>query len=1324
MVDTFLRGAGGGSDEEESGGQNFTQTPDNLRSTDTFEGVMGICVGPIKGPVDGLKSVRLDNTPILNASGVYNFPGFVAIVSNGDPALFPQPLTLKLGAAAAPVAVNVGLVNTNTAAGQGSPGPWVTRTLPPVNPNYIDLRFIVQQLYTQDADGIYEGIATLEIQLKPTSKTTWVNPTINNSGSAPPAGTVTLIPGFINQYMAADVVDQNPGVVRGPNFVIDGKTTTPTVFELRIWVPTEGDYAGASWDVRARLLERADYSADPVFEKRIVSWESLSAVYSTKYGITEGWRGLSWFQLYGKASDQLSGVPEVTVDIDAKIVKVPPSNVFNPTTRVYSATIWDGSWASAWTNDPAWVINDALSDSLSGLALIAPGSHLNKWDALEASKWFSQLVPNGSGGSHPRYSMNVAQTGAMKAEEFIKYLAGAVGALAWDDGNGEWRMKVDKPENPVDIFTVDNIEGEFMYSHTDVDTRFNDYAGTFLNEAMDYREDTVHVYDNIEIALLGHKPTNIALVGCTNRQEAMRRLMLRLRSSTRETKIVNFTTNRRGRNIQPLDTILVADHDLGDQAKRTTGRVLSISADRKTITLRDTVRLEVGVTYNLRFSKYNSAYNPDMTTQPTSADYRKPSLVASHAITNTSGQRGDVKVIYLSTALPTGLPDKLAVALDAVGLPSIPVAYRVLNVAYAEDNERVSISAINIDSGKWAAADNVTNAATVYVDLRGMAPKPLPPSNGAVLSLITGPGGNGTVHQLMVNWIRPYGANIKGFRVTYSVNGGAVKTLVQETLLTTVDMMSPAKGTYKFNIYTINRQGALSQPLTATIVVSAETIKASAIAYANGQTLEQLKPAYIGADPTGLNIAAGITGQGDLATQNAIDWATQVSGQIPSVGTNILLDANFYGWSYIPVGGAPNFVRATKAAGTGFPIGDGTHFLEVTPRTTAAGGAIQASSALIPVVPGRKYFMSASIQRNTSTSAATQFQVLIQFYNAAGAYLANGTFQTFTNANLAANARPVEVNWSDVAPTGAVFAAFLVYVPGQTTATGKWRVERPSIAEVAPGADITAFVTFGPDSVDVEYDSTSGAAISGQLPKEFYYKLATNTGTIASGITWQSRVVDGIVNGLNSTAAWQTLSQTGGLATFNLTSLGTVAAVIEIIGTWNGGVYRKAVSLFKKFVTVAGGGSGGTGGGGTLPYSKTTGFISLNSTAYVDITGRIDVTMPAGKTTLRNLVQIELTPNGNQAGSWVTNLKIQRDIGGVWTDQGVVQGANSSATLEDFGGDGGPSGTFTSREPASYNYTFDITGLTAGSTYGMRLVAKTTVAKLHGVGGIYSMSAP
>lgn len=817
MIPTMLlRGAKGGSG-------TFKQTPDNLRSEDTFEAVLGMGVGPMKGPVRGLKSIKLDGTAIENETGENNFGEFIATVGTGDPAAFPQPIELKLGAGGTPTQINLALTNKN----QNSPGEWVTRTLNNTNANFIDFRYIVNQLFRQDKKGIFPNTLTLEIQMKPTGSGNWINPSIGT-----PSGTYKeqgfLLPGIGGAIMKTMLPHsyfdlQGNWTNSKPNYGITGKTQSPSVYELRIGVPNEGAYANVSWDLRTRLIEIDSVDADPNFEKRTISWESASAVYSTVLGTHEDWRGSAWMQLYGKASDQLSGVPEVTSIWETKIVSVPPQTVYNPATRQYTGQIWDGSWSKSYTNDPAWCINDAISDALSGLALIAPGSYLNKWDALEVSKWCSTLVPDGKGGTQPRYSMNLAISEPQKAEEFIRYLAGAVGGLAWDEGDGQWRMKMDKPDVPVELFTLENIEGEFLYANTDVDTRYNDITGTFKNAEMDYRQDRVRLVDNASIALIGRKTLNVVLVGCTDRQEAMRRLKLRIRSTVNERRIVNFTTNRRGRNVNQLDLIMVADGDLAVMGQTTTGRATISPDDPSSVTFRDPIYLPSGTQYAFRYSVPNPDYKPVPTSQPTAATWNKPTIVRTKMLsTASSNYNQSTRTFQLNDGGLTGedIPDYVPFAIEAPNLPAMPKLYRVTSVTKGDDGERIMISALEIDTGKWEAADNVAKSDTVFQDLRGKVPKPLPSPNGHVLYISTVPSETGVLTSLSGRWQRPAGASVSGFRVQHSVNGQTLVTEIDKTQIAEWELINPPPGTHHIEICTIDRMGNYSEPLTDDLIVA------------------------------------------------------------------------------------------------------------------------------------------------------------------------------------------------------------------------------------------------------------------------------------------------------------------------------------------------------------------------------------------------------------------------------------------------------------------------------------------------------------------------
>lgn len=800
------------------GGGSYRNTPDNLRSTDTYELLLGIAGVHTKLAPGGLKNLFVDDVPVEDGQGNAVFKDFSATLNPGDPTTL-TPVNLRMGQSGGQTSVGIAIANTYASG----PGDWVTAAITQTNADFVDLRFLVQQLYRQTEDGVFEAAAHLEIQMRPSGTTNWINPLLDISAppynpNGNPFGEVLVYTlwGAYNPNNSSQWNEPSPG-----QLVIRGKTTSTHVKELRLAVPKTGAYANKTWEVRVRLIQK-DYivSGDDGEneERRTITWESIAPVSTRKIGDTEGWRGLSWLQIYGKASNQISGLPNVTGIYDLGLYNVPPNSVWNPSTRTYSGATWDGvTTQRVWTDCPAWQIKTLIEDGVSGISALSPGSTLNKWDVLEASKWFATQVSDGKGGTHPRYSANWLIDKPMQAHELVNYLAGAVGAHCWDEGDGRWRMRVERPETPQIIFTKEMIQGEFVYSHTDFDSRFNDYTGVFVNSENRYEEDRVRVWDQTDIDLSGRRHTTIALVGCSNRQEALRRLKIRLLTSLNETRIVTFTTNRIAALLEPLSVIAVADTDLSSNTDlRTTGRVVGINPARTQITLRDPVRLETGITYSVKFTVPNPDYNPEPTSQPVASSWLKPTITITRGVTNTT--RGNVTVLQLDGAVPANLPEFAPVALEAVGLPTLPKPYRVTNIQISEDGKDFTVTAAEIYSPKWAESDVVSEEELHAQTVSRVVPPPTMPVTGMFdVREIQTPTGKQRV--LTVMWDRPASMFVNDYRVEYSYNYGPWQQ-AGSTRDTYFELNNPLQGSYQFRIYMRDRRGVESLPLVNRVEVS------------------------------------------------------------------------------------------------------------------------------------------------------------------------------------------------------------------------------------------------------------------------------------------------------------------------------------------------------------------------------------------------------------------------------------------------------------------------------------------------------------------------
>ena len=67
-----------------SKGHTPREAKDNLKSTQLLSVIDAISEGPVEGPVDGLKSVLLNSTPVLDSDGNTNIAGVTVVFRAGE----------------------------------------------------------------------------------------------------------------------------------------------------------------------------------------------------------------------------------------------------------------------------------------------------------------------------------------------------------------------------------------------------------------------------------------------------------------------------------------------------------------------------------------------------------------------------------------------------------------------------------------------------------------------------------------------------------------------------------------------------------------------------------------------------------------------------------------------------------------------------------------------------------------------------------------------------------------------------------------------------------------------------------------------------------------------------------------------------------------------------------------------------------------------------------------------------------------------------------------------------------------------------------------
>lgn len=284
----------------------------------------------------------------------------------------------------------------------------------------------------------------------------------------------------------------------------------------------------------------------------------------------------------------------------------------------------------------------------------------------------------------PRYTFNAVLADPRQGIEQLRYMAGAFNAALWDDFNGEIRLKVDKPEDPAALFTQENVNGgTFTYSFSDLSTRYNDITVSFVNPDLDWNEDRRRVFNQDHINKYGRIPLNFVAVGCIYEAEAIRRATYKMETSIGEVMSVSFKLNRRGMFLRPFDVILVADPDM---LYSLTGRMVSISADRKTVYLRDQIYLEPGIAYD---------FTTDTPTGP---------WLSKLKAGQPTGYRSSIEI---ADPLPANLPEYAVFSLGSVGQSyGAPKPFRVMSIIEVEGNpDEFEVVAIETSRSKWPAAD-------------------------------------------------------------------------------------------------------------------------------------------------------------------------------------------------------------------------------------------------------------------------------------------------------------------------------------------------------------------------------------------------------------------------------------------------------------------------------------------------------------------------------------------------------------------------------------------------------------------------------------------
>ncbi|WP_163327631.1 phage tail protein [Desulfurobacterium thermolithotrophum] len=178
----------------------------------------------------------------------------------------------------------------------------------------------------------------------------------------------------------------------------------------------------------------------------------------------------AYLYYYLDASPSLSGtLPNAKVVVKGKRVKL-----YNFET---------GQWEIAWTDNPAWIIRDILTNSRYGLGDFITEENIDD----ESFKAFAQFC------QEQGYKCNLVLDGFQRGWDLINNLLAKFRAFILRNGS-KYKIKFLKDEPPVQMFTMGNvIQGSLKVHFISISDRYNTIEARFLDESDGYKMKTILV---------------------------------------------------------------------------------------------------------------------------------------------------------------------------------------------------------------------------------------------------------------------------------------------------------------------------------------------------------------------------------------------------------------------------------------------------------------------------------------------------------------------------------------------------------------------------------------------------------------------------------------------------------------------------------------------------------------------------------------------------------------------------------------------------------------------------------------------------------------
>lgn len=552
-----------------------------------------------------------------------------------------------------------------------------------------------------------------------------------------------------------------------------------------------------------------------------------------------------------------NNIPKISCMPKGRIIRI-PSN-YDPIARTYSGT-WDGTFKWGWTNNPAWIWFDVLTEPRFGLGRRVTPEMLDKWELYRIAQRCDQKVPDGKGGSgtEPRFMFDVYIQSQADAWQVIKDIAaGFNGMTFW--GNNMFNVVSDMPADTtkLQILTRASVVGKPVYSSGSEKNRFSSALINFSDPDNHYQDRTTAVMFPELVRQFKFKQTQITAIGCTRESEAQRRGGWAVYSNSLD-RIITLQTGLDGFVFVPGTVFAFADERLSGRVYG--GRIAGYNAGLKAVTTDRGTSAVAGDTLMIR---------------------TQGGTVESRVIQAVNGTQLIVSTPFTAAPLPN--------AVFVIDAGQLRLQYfRVTNLKFDDEENTFTITGAEYNASKYDAVDNNARLDTPPISLipTGLVNQP---TNIMVSSYDAVRQGQ-RVATLTATWDAPVDkdgklqSDVIAYRAQWK-RGNNEWVNVPETGLRNIEVPGIFEGDYLVRVRAINSGGASSLWTT------------SALTHLTGRTGEVPKPVGLTATEDvvfGINITWGFPADTADTLSTELQYSASVDGANPMLLASVPYPQKLY----------------------------------------------------------------------------------------------------------------------------------------------------------------------------------------------------------------------------------------------------------------------------------------------------------------------------------------------------------------------------------------------------------------------------------------------